>query len=50
MRTCPGDDGPTVVRRDRRNDRPIHVGYVDDRGREVAPDNVAWVKTAAYPT
>lgn len=46
----PWHDGPTVIRRDRRNDRPIHVGYLDDRGREVAPDNVAWIRTAAYPT
>ncbi|HUR75102.1 MAG TPA: helix-turn-helix domain-containing protein [Sporichthya sp.] len=46
----PWPDGPTVVRRDRRNDRPIHVGYVDDRGREVAADNVEWVRTAVYPT
>ena len=45
----PWPAGPSVVRRDRRNDRPIHIGYVDDRGREVAPDNVTWVKTAAYP-
>ena len=45
----PWHEGPTILRRDRRNDRPIHIGYVDDRGREVAPENVAWVKTAAYP-
>ncbi|HEX3828837.1 MAG TPA: helix-turn-helix domain-containing protein [Sporichthyaceae bacterium] len=43
-------DGPSVLRRDRRNDRPLHVGFVDDRGREVALDNVAWVRTAVYPT
>jgi DNA-binding HxlR family transcriptional regulator len=46
----PWHDGPTVIRRDRRNDRPIRVGYVDDRGRAVAPENVAMVKTAAYPS
>jgi DNA-binding HxlR family transcriptional regulator len=46
----PWSNGPTVLRRDRRNDRPIHVGFVDDRGREVAPENVDWVRTAAYPT
>jgi DNA-binding HxlR family transcriptional regulator len=45
----PWPEGPTVIRRDRRNDRPIHVGYVDDRGREVARDNVEARKTAAYP-
>ena len=46
----PWPDGPTVIRRDRRNDRPIRVGFVDDRGREVAPENVTWVRTAAYPS
>jgi DNA-binding HxlR family transcriptional regulator len=46
----PWPDGPTVVRRDRRNERPVHIGYVDDRGREVAPENVAWIRTPAYPT
>ena len=45
----PWAEGPSVIRRDRRNDRPIHIGFVDDRGREVAADNVAWVRTAAYP-
>jgi DNA-binding HxlR family transcriptional regulator len=45
----PWHDGPTVQRRDRRNGRPIHIGYVDDRGREVTAANVEWVKTAAYP-
>jgi DNA-binding HxlR family transcriptional regulator len=46
----PWHDGPTVIRRDCRNDRPIHVGYIDDRGREVAAGNVNWIRTAAYPT
>jgi len=45
----PWHDGPSVIRRDRRNGRPIHIGYLDDRGREVAPDNVDWIRTAAYP-
>ena len=45
----PWHDGPTVLRRDRRNGRPIRIGYVDDRGREVAAENVDRVKTAAYP-
>jgi DNA-binding HxlR family transcriptional regulator len=45
----PWSEGPTVIRRDRRNDRPVHIGYIDDRGREVAPENVAWIRTAAYP-
>jgi len=46
----PWPEGPTVLRRDARNDRPIRVGYVDDRGREVARENVAAIRTAAYPT
>jgi DNA-binding HxlR family transcriptional regulator len=46
----PWPDGPSIIRRDRRNHRPIHVGYIDDRGREVALDNVDWMRTAAYPT
>lgn len=46
----PWPDGPTVIRRDRRNDRPVRVGFVDDRGREVAPADVAWIRTPAYPT
>jgi DNA-binding HxlR family transcriptional regulator len=46
----PWPDGPSVERRDRRNDRPLHVGYVDDRGREVALGNVDWVHTAVYPS
>lgn len=45
----PWPDGPTVIRRHRRTDRPIRVGFVDDRGREVAPADVAWVRTPAYP-
>lgn len=45
----PWHGGPTVLRRDRRNDRAIHIGFVDDRGREVPAQNVEWVKTAAYP-
>jgi DNA-binding HxlR family transcriptional regulator len=45
----PWPAGPTLVRRDRRTDRPIHIGYLDDRGCEVAVENVAWIRTAAYP-
>jgi DNA-binding HxlR family transcriptional regulator len=45
----PWPEGPSILRRDRRNDRPIHIGYIDDRGREVAPENVEWRRTAAYP-
>jgi DNA-binding HxlR family transcriptional regulator len=44
----PWPQGPTVVRRDRQTGRPLHVGYVDDRGREVAAPEVEFVRTAAY--
>jgi DNA-binding HxlR family transcriptional regulator len=46
----PWSDGPTVVRRVRETRQPVHVGYVDDRGREVAPADVVTIRTAAYPT
>jgi DNA-binding HxlR family transcriptional regulator len=46
----PRPDGPTVERRTRKNNRPVHVGFIDDRGREVAADDVATIRTAAYPT
>ncbi|MFL6124552.1 winged helix-turn-helix transcriptional regulator [Actinophytocola sp.] len=41
--------GPTVVRRS-SDDRPLHVAYVDDEGREVPLSEVRFVRTAAYPT
>jgi hypothetical protein len=27
----------------------VHVGFIDDRGREVAADDVATIRTSAYP-
>ncbi|MCW2879520.1 MAG: transcriptional regulator [Sphaerisporangium sp.] len=45
----PWPDGPTVQRRTRDGGRPVHVGFIDDRGQEVSPDDVVTVKTAAYP-
>jgi DNA-binding HxlR family transcriptional regulator len=45
----PRPDGPTVLRRARTSDRPLHVAFVDERGREVADDRVEFVRTAAYP-
>src|SRR4051794_856233 len=32
----PRPEGPTVVRRSSKTSRPLHVGFIDDRGREVA--------------
>lgn len=46
----PWPDGPTVVRQVRDSDRPVHVGFVDDRGREVAAEKVETIRTAVYPT
>jgi DNA-binding HxlR family transcriptional regulator len=45
----PPPGGPTVVRRARDTGAPLHVGYVDDHGREVALADVEFVPTANYP-
>jgi DNA-binding HxlR family transcriptional regulator len=45
----PPPGGPTVERRVRGTGQPLHVGYVDDQGREVALDEVEFVRTANYP-
>jgi DNA-binding HxlR family transcriptional regulator len=37
----PRPEGPSVLRRIRGTDLPVHVGYIDDRGNEVALVNVA---------
>jgi DNA-binding HxlR family transcriptional regulator len=39
----PWPDGPSMLRRTRGSDRPVHVGFVDDRGREVQAEDVAIV-------
>jgi DNA-binding HxlR family transcriptional regulator len=46
----PPPGGPTVARRARDTGAPLHVGYIDDQGREVALDDVEFVPTANYPT
>ena len=46
----PRAEGPTVVRRVRGTDQPVHVGFINDRGREVRDADVAFERTAAYPT
>lgn len=45
----PWPDGPSVLRRVRDSDRPVHVSFVDDSGREVPETDVAMIRTAAYP-
>lgn len=46
-RPCP--PGPTIVRRT-ADGRPVHVGFVDDEGREVPRDGVEFIRTATYPS
>jgi len=45
----PWPEGPSILRRVRGGDRPVHVGFVDDYGEEIAPADVAMIRTAAYP-
>ena len=44
----PPPDGPSVLRRVRGTDRPVHVGFVDDRGREIDVADVDFVQTASF--
>jgi DNA-binding HxlR family transcriptional regulator len=39
----PRPEGPSMLRRERETGRPLHVGFIDDQGREVAPINVTIV-------
>jgi DNA-binding HxlR family transcriptional regulator len=41
--------GPTIQQQTLDDNRPVHVGFVDERGREVELEKVAAVRTAAYP-
>jgi len=34
--TLPRAEGPTMVRKARRTERPVHVAFIDDLGYEVA--------------
>jgi DNA-binding HxlR family transcriptional regulator len=45
----PRPEGPSMLRRVKGTDRPVHVGYIDEHGREVEPADVAVIPTAAYP-
>jgi DNA-binding HxlR family transcriptional regulator len=45
----PWPEGPSMLRRVRGSDRAVHVGFLDDRGREVAAHDVEMRRTAAYP-
>jgi DNA-binding HxlR family transcriptional regulator len=44
----PYEPGPTVVRRS-PDGHPVHVGFVDDAGREVPLEEVRFVRTSTYP-
>ena len=39
----PRPEGPSVLRRIRGTDLPVHVGYVDDQGNEIPPADVAMI-------
>jgi DNA-binding HxlR family transcriptional regulator len=41
----PRAEGPTMTRRARRTDRPVHVAFIDDLGYEVPADDVATIST-----
>ena len=45
----PRPEGPSMLRRVKGTGRPVHVGYIDERGREVEPADVATIPTGAYP-
>ncbi|HEY1571982.1 MAG TPA: helix-turn-helix domain-containing protein [Pseudonocardiaceae bacterium] len=45
-RHLPRPEGPSMVARVRGTDRPVHVAFVDDRGREVPLAGVATVPAA----
>ena len=43
-RHIPRPEGPSVERRTREGGRPVHVGFVDDRGREIDADGVELIR------
>ena len=45
----PWPEGPSILRRTKDSDLPVHVGFVDDCGREISRENVAMVPAAAHP-
>ena len=42
-RYLPRPEGPSMLRRIRGTDLPVHVGYVDDQGNEIPPADVAMI-------
>jgi DNA-binding HxlR family transcriptional regulator len=45
----PWAEGPSLLRRDKTTGGPVHVGFIDSHGNEVAPENVTFIRTASYP-
>jgi DNA-binding HxlR family transcriptional regulator len=45
----PRPEGPSILRQVGGSGRSVHVGFVDERGREVPADKVAAIRTSAYP-
>jgi hypothetical protein len=45
----PWPEGPSILRRTKDSGLPVHVGFVDDSGREIPRENVAMVPAAADP-
>jgi DNA-binding HxlR family transcriptional regulator len=45
----PRADGPSMLRKDRDTGRPLHLGFIDDHGREVPPADVTMVPARDQP-
>jgi DNA-binding HxlR family transcriptional regulator len=45
----PWPDGPSILRQVEGTERPVHVGFIDDDGNEVAESSVALIPTAPPP-
>ena len=45
----PRPEGPSMLRRVKGTDRPVHVGFIDERGQEVEPANVAVIPAEPRP-
>lgn len=43
----PWPGGPSMLRRVRGTDSPVHVGFIDEQGREVRPADVAIIPSGA---
>ena|SRR5947208_17114751 len=41
----PRPSGPSLIRRSRRTNRPVRVALLDSAGREVAPEDLQFIRT-----